>query len=86
VTYPSPIGDVTTTKPAYITVQVGLCTVPSLNGVKFNSAQAIWNTAGFTGTVTRALGAPGGNFTIHVQSQTSSLKIGCGSDVAVTDK
>ena len=86
VTYPSPIGDVTTSKPSYITVQVGLCTVPSLDGVKFNSAQSAWTTAGFTGSVTRALGAPGGNFTIHVQSQTASLKIGCGSDVAVTDK
>ena len=29
---------------------------------------------GFTGTVTRALGAPNGNFTIHAQSQTASLQ------------
>ena len=86
MTYPSPIGAVTATKPAFITVKVGLCTVPSLDGVKFNNAQAAWNGAGFTGTVTRALGAPNGNFTIHAQSQTASLKIVCGSDVAVKDK
>jgi len=86
VTYPSPIGNVTATKPGYITVNVGLCTVPSLDGVKFNNAQAAWTGAGFTGAVTRALGAPNGNFVIHAQSQTASLKIVCGSDVAVKDK
>ena len=86
VTYPSPTGNVTTTKPSYITVNVPLCTVPSLNNLKFNNAQAAWNAAGFTGTVTRQFGAPNGNFTIHVQSQTASLQIVCSSDVAVTDK
>ncbi len=86
VTYPSPVGDVTQTKPSYITVTDAICTVPSLDGIKFNNSQAAWNAAKFTGTVTRALGAPGGNFTIHVQSFTASSKIPCSSDVAVNSK
>ena len=86
VTYPDPIGAVTTTKPAYITVNPGKCTVPSLDGVKFNNAQAAWAAENFTGVVARAPGAPNGNFTVHVQSQTASFKIPCDSDVEVTDK
>ena len=48
------------------------CQVPSLNGVRFNSAQALWGLpkppgAGFTTTVLRAAGAPNGNFTIQSQ-------------------
>jgi PKD repeat protein len=86
VTYPAPIGAVTTTKPAYITVNPGKCTVPSLDGVKFNNAQAAWAAKNFTGVVARAPGAPNGNFTIHVQSQTASFKIPCDSDVEVKDK
>ena len=48
------------------------CQVPSLKGVKFNSAQALWGLpkppgAGFTTTVQRAPGAPNGNFTIQSQ-------------------
>ena len=42
VTYPSPTGAITTTKIGYITVQVGNCLVPSLNGVKFNSAAGVY--------------------------------------------
>jgi PKD repeat protein len=68
VTYPSPIGPKTTTKNAYITVAVGTCSVPKLNGVKYNDAQATWNSAGFTGTVSRDVGAGNGNFTITSQS------------------
>jgi PKD repeat protein len=48
------------------------CQVPSLNGIRFNSAQAVWGLpkppgAGFTTTVLRAPGAPNGNFIIQSQ-------------------
>jgi PKD repeat protein len=87
VTYPSPIGTKTTTKNAYITVAVGTCSVPKLNGLKFNSAQAAWNAASFTGNVSRDVGAPSGNFTITTQSivystTPPSTAVGT-SDVAV---
>jgi PKD repeat protein len=87
VTYPSPTGDKTTTKAAYITVAVGTCSVPKLNGIKFNNAQAAWNAAGFTGTVSRDVGASGGNFTITTQSIVYSTSppstAVCTSNVAV---
>jgi PKD repeat protein len=87
VTYPSPIGTKTTTKNAYITVAVGTCSVPKLNGLKFNSAQAAWNAAGFTGNVSRDVGAPSGNFTITTQSivysTTPPSTAVCTSNVAV---
>ena len=87
VTYPDPIGAVTTTKPGYITVNPGKCTVPSPRRRQVQQRPGGRGTRkGFTGYVARALGAPGGNFTIHVQSQTASFKIPCDSDVEVKDK
>ena len=87
VTYPSPIGPKTTTKNAYVTVAAGACSVPKLNGVKFNDAQAAWNGAGFTGTVSRDVGAGNGNFTITSQSIVYSTNppstAACTSNVAV---
>ena len=71
VTYASPIGALTpVVKYGYITVNPGYCTVPSLNNVRFNDADAIWRGApyNFTGTVKRATGAPVGNFKITAQS------------------
>jgi PKD repeat protein len=83
VTYPSPIGDKSTTKNAYISVATSNCTVPKLVGLKFNNAQSAWTGAGFTGTVTRAAGAPSGNFTITAQSLVYTSLAPCSSNVSV---
>ena len=71
VTYPDPIGVApTAVKTGFITVTPGYCTVPSLNNVRFNDADAIWKGApyNFTGQVRRATGALHGNFKITAQS------------------
>jgi PKD repeat protein len=87
VTYPSPIGPVTTTKTGYISVPVGLCTVPKLYdiGLHFNDAEAIYQGAPyhFTGVVIRKIGAPNGNFIITAQSLTAGSKAPCNFDISV---
>jgi len=82
VTYPSGPQSLTLTN--YITVAVGSCTVPSFNGVRRNNAQAVWNAAGFTGTVSNYPGAPGGNYVINTQSVTSSSLYPCNGNIQVT--
>jgi PKD repeat protein len=84
VTYPV-VGNVTTTKTNYISVAVGLCTVPHLDGVKRNNAQATWTAAGFTGTVTDGPSAPNGNYTIKSQSLTATSQVPCTSSVQVNN-
>jgi PKD repeat protein len=84
VTYPV-LGPITTTKTNYISVSVGLCTVPSLNGVKRNSAQAVWTGAAFTGTVSDGPGAPNGNYTILSQSITAASSVPCSSSITVNN-
>jgi len=81
VTYPT--GPVQATH----TVGVGaaLCQVPKLSGVKRNSAQATWNAAGFTGTVSDGPGAPNGNYTILSQSQVYPSNAVCISNVVVNN-
>jgi PKD repeat protein len=88
VTYPSPIGPLTETKTGYITVSVGNCTVPSLNGVKFNDAQATYSGApyNFTGVVIRGPGAPSGNFTINQQDLVANAIKPCNLDITVNHK
>ncbi|MDF2734882.1 MAG: cell surface protein [Chloroflexota bacterium] len=81
VTYPT--GPVTLTKTNYITVASGLCTAPSLNGVKRNDAQAAWTGRGFTGTVSDGPGAPNGNYTITTQSLVGGSNYPCTSAVVV---
>ena len=85
VTYPSPTGDVSETKIGYISVQVGLCQVPSLDGVRFNDAEAIWQAPpnNFTGVVIRGPGAPPGNFIITAQDRTAGSMDSCDTDVTV---
>ena len=85
VTYPSPTGPVTETKAGYITVQVGNCLVPSLNGVRFNNAEGIFQGPpyNFTGVVIRGPGAPNGNFIITAQSLTGASLAPCSSDITV---
>jgi PKD repeat protein len=83
VTYPS--GPITTTKTNYISVNVGLCTVPQLFNTRRNNAQATWTGAGFTGTVTDGPGAPGGNYLIKSQSLASSGQVPCSSSVVVNN-
>jgi PKD repeat protein len=83
VTYPT--GDVTTTKTNYISVNVGLCTVPQLFNTRRNNAQATWTGAGFTGTVTDGPGAPGGNYLIKQQSLTYPTQVPCSSSVVVNN-
>jgi hypothetical protein len=88
VTYPSPTGPLTETKVGYIVVQVGNCTVPSLNGVKFNAAQAQYNAppSNFTGVVIRGPGAPSGNFTINQQDLVAGAVKPCNLDITVNHK
>jgi PKD repeat protein len=81
VTYPT--GPLSATKT--ISVGAGLCTVPSLNGVKRNNAQAAWTGAGFTGTVGDGPGAPNGNYTILSQSITAASQVPCSSSVTVNN-
>jgi PKD repeat protein/Flp pilus assembly protein TadG len=87
VTYPSPTGPLSHTEVGYIRVNVGMCSVPQLGGVRFNDAQARWQGApyNFTGVVVRAPGAPSGNFIITAQSITYGVlaKAPCDSDVVV---
>jgi PKD repeat protein len=84
VTYPV-TGTESVSKTNYISVNVGLCTVPSLNGVKRNNAQAVWTGAGFTGTVSDGPGAPNGNYTILSQSITAASQVPCSSSVTVNN-
>jgi PKD repeat protein len=81
VTYPT--GPKTATKT--VTVDAGLCTVPSLNGVKRNNAQAAWTGASFTGLVSSGAGAPNGNFTITSQTLTALSIVPCNSNVQVNN-
>jgi PKD repeat protein len=85
VTYPSPTGPLTETKTGYIKVEAGLCLVPSLDGVRFNDAEAIWQGPpnNFTGVVIRAPGAPNGNFIINGQDRTANSWDACDVDVTV---
>ena len=83
VTYPT--GDVTVTKTNYVSVSVGLCIVPHLDNVKRNNAQAVWNAASFTGTVSDGPGAPNGNYTIKSQSLTATSTVPCSSSVVVNN-
>jgi PKD repeat protein len=84
VTYPV-TGNQTVTKTNYISVGVGLCTVPHLDGVRRNNAQATWNAALFTGTVTDGPGAPSGNYIIKSQSLTATSQVPCTSSVVVNN-
>lgn len=86
VTYPSPVGKLSVKKTQFIDVAVGDCTVPQLSGInlRFNSAQAIWTGAGFSGTVQRAATAPSGNFTITAQSLVYPDMVPCTSSVTVS--
>jgi PKD repeat protein len=81
VTYPTQTLSATKT----ITVDPGLCTVPSLNGVKRNDAQAKWFAAKFTGLVSDGPGAPNGNYTITSQTLTALSIIPCDSNIKVNN-
>ena len=96
IDYPEPYVDPPPVyKASYITVNPGYCHVPSLTGLRFNDAPAVWQAAytspvdgqphQFSGTVKRATGAPIGNFTITAQSIAagSSATALCDSDVYV---
>ena len=81
VTYPT--GTDTASKT--VTVGSNLCLVPSLKNLKRNNAQAAWNNAGFSGTVSDGPNAPNGNYTITSQTVTSSSFVPCNSDVQVNN-
>ena len=66
------------------------CTVPDFNGVKRNSAQAMWGTpkppgAGFTTTVQDGAGHPNGNYTIKSQSIVANTTVPCSSTITVNN-
>jgi PKD repeat protein len=67
------------------------CEVPSLKGVRFNDAQAIWGLpkppgAGFTTQVQRAAGAPNGNFIIQSQDIVAgNTPVSCDSIIHVNN-
>ena len=83
VTYPV-LGDISQTKNNYITVDVGLCQAPHLDGVRRNQAQSTWNARGFTGTVSDGPGAPNGNgWFITTQSITADSFVPCSASVVV---
>jgi PKD repeat protein len=82
VNYPV-VGDVSQTKVGYISVAVATCTVPSLYHVKLSDAQAAWNAAGFTGLVTKAVGAPNNDFQINAQDKVANSTAPCSSGVVV---
>jgi PKD repeat protein len=83
VTYPT--GDESITKTNYISVSVGLCTVPELFDVRRNNAQADWSGAGFTGTVTDGPTAPSGNYLIKRQDLVADSEVPCSSSVVVNN-
>lgn len=76
-----------------VTITVGssgssLCTVPVLDGLRINNAQAAWGLpkppgAGFTTTV-KASG--NGNFVIVSQSIVAGSIVDCGSSITLADK
>jgi len=86
-------GTVTTTPGTIITVSTPAqpqCTVPTLDGLKRNSAQGAWGTpkppgAGFTTTVQSGPGAGNGNYTILTQSIVAGSIVDCGSTIYVND-
>ena len=96
IDYPAPYLDPPPVfKASFITVNPGYCKVPSLTGVRFNDAAAVWQADyvspvdgqvhHFSGTVKKATGAPSGNFIITAQSIAagSSATALCDSDVYV---
>ena len=87
VTYPAPTGIKPVTKTGWITVNIGMCDVPTLTGIRVNSATALWQGSPyfFTGTVQRDVGAGSSNFYIAVQSITAGpgAQAPCDSNVYV---
>ena len=81
VTYAS--GDMTLTRPAYITVAVALCNVPSFDGIRRNDAADRWTDFGFSGTVSDGPNPPSGNYLINTQSITALTDVPCNSNIVV---
>jgi PKD repeat protein len=74
----------TQTKAGYIVLVDRPCIVPNFAGTKRNNAQASWNAAGFTTTVTYRPG--NGNYTINYQSLPGGQVNppgGCGATIQV---
>lgn len=86
-------GTVTTNPGTIITVSTPAqpqCTVPTLDGLKRNNAQAAWGTpkppgAGFTTKVQDGPGAKGNGYTILTQSIVAGSVVDCGSTIYVND-
>ena len=78
-------GDQTLTKTGYISVAVGLCTVPNFVNTKWNDADETWAAAGFSGALTKAPDAKSGNFTIKIQSLTGNSDVPCSSPIELDD-
>jgi beta-lactam-binding protein with PASTA domain len=61
----------------------GLCTVPNLLGLSYNSAGGVWQVAGFSASLTRT---QSGNFTVGQQSLTSGSRVACDSAMSVDSR
>ena len=87
VTYTAPAPTASVTKTAFITVNLGYCSVPSLitNGSTTPTSSGR-TTYHFTGTVERADRRPGGakDFKILSQSIVGGTMVPCDSDIFVS--
>lgn len=75
-------GTSSLTKANYISVTVGLCHVPDFTGTSTSNAQSLWNSRGFTTTVTYKQGnLP---WTIKSQTITGNSDVPCSSTIQVS--
>lgn len=85
LTVTGPGGTNSITKTNYIIVSAATCTVPNFvgAGTRINSAQGIWNTAGFTTTIQQQAGHSSGNYKITFQSIVGGQVVACNSTITV---
>ena len=75
-------GNTTVTKTSYIVVTAATCTVPSFIGTSTDGAQALWNSKGFTTSVTYQQGNR--PWTIQSQNRVANSALTCNSTIQVS--
>ena len=75
-------GSTTVTKTNYMVVTAATCVVPSFFGTSTSGAQALWNSRGFTTTVTYKQG--GTPWTIQSQNIVANSSVPCNSVIQVS--